>query len=87
MVHSPYIMALILSTTSVGIVVPLLKERGEINSDLGQALLLSAVVADFATMFLITVVVAVILRGGLTLDVIVIAALFIAFLLAVPLPH
>lgn len=79
MIQSPYIMTLILSTTSVGIVVPLLKERGEINSNLGQALLLSAVVADFATMFLITVLVAVIVRGGLTLDVVVIAALFIAF--------
>ncbi len=83
MIQSPYIMALILSTTSVGIVVPLLKERGEINSGFGQALLLSAVIADFFTMFLITIVVAVIARGRVTIDVVVIAFLFIAFFIVV----
>ena len=83
MIRSPYIMALILSTTSVGIVVPLLKERGETNSDFGQALLLAAVIADFFTMFLITIVVAVIAQGKLTIDIVVIAFLFIAFFIFV----
>lgn len=78
-VESPWVMALILSTTSVGIVVPLLKERGNLNSDFGQALILAAVVADFATMFLITVVVAIHIKGGLTIDVAVLAAVFAAF--------
>jgi len=59
--------------------VPLLKERGELASELGQTLVVGAVVADFATMFLITVLVAVHVRGGLTLDVVIIAVLFIAF--------
>ena len=85
MVESALIMALILSTTSVGIVVPLLKERAELNSDFGQALLLAAVVADFATMFLITLVAAVHLKGGLTIDVAIILLLFLAFLVTVNL--
>lgn len=46
---------LVLSTTSVGIVVPTLKERGLTGHRLGQTILLAAVVADFATMFLITI--------------------------------
>lgn len=78
-VESPWVMALILSTTSVGIVVPLLKERGSLNSNFGQVLILAAVVADFATMFLITVVVAIHIKGGLTVDVAVIASVFAAF--------
>ncbi|MEW5945185.1 MAG: monovalent cation:proton antiporter family protein [bacterium] len=56
-------MGLLLSTTSVGIVVPVLKETGENDMPLGQAILLSAVVADFATMVLITVAVIYFVRG------------------------
>ena len=77
--ESPYIMALIMSTTSVGLVMPLLKERGEADSNFGQILILSAVVADFTTMLLITVVVAFYDQAGLTLDVLVIGTLFIVF--------
>ena len=83
MVESPYVMALIMSTTSVGIVVPLLKERRDLSSSFGQAIILAAVVADFATMVLITVLVALTAEEGSTLDVAVIAALFAAFALFV----
>jgi Kef-type K+ transport system membrane component KefB len=46
-------MALILSTTSVGVVIPILREMGISKTALGQDVILAAIVADFATMMLI----------------------------------
>ena len=71
-------MALILSTTSLGVVVPVLKEKNLSVGVYGQTLLLSALVADFATMFLITIE-ATILASGLTTDVLLVSILFVAF--------
>jgi Kef-type K+ transport system membrane component KefB/Trk K+ transport system NAD-binding subunit len=73
-----WMMALILSTTSLGVVVPVLKERRLSSGIFGQALLIAALIADFATMILITVVVAA-LSHGLTLDILLIGVLFVAF--------
>jgi Kef-type K+ transport system membrane component KefB/Trk K+ transport system NAD-binding subunit len=78
--RDPWMMALILSTTSLGIVVPVLKERGLSASRYGQALLLAALVADFSTMFLITLYVAV-RSNGITVDILLIGILFLAVLL------
>jgi Kef-type K+ transport system membrane component KefB/Trk K+ transport system NAD-binding subunit len=73
-----WMMALILSTTSLGVVVPVLKERGLSTGRYGQTLLVAALIADFATMLLITVDVAV-LSHGITLDILLIGILFLAF--------
>ncbi len=78
LVSSPWMIALILSTTSLGVVVPVLKEQGLSTGRYGQSLLVAALIADFATMLLITVVVAV-LSVGLTLDILLIGLLFVAF--------
>jgi Kef-type K+ transport system membrane component KefB/Trk K+ transport system NAD-binding subunit len=80
MARDPWILTLILSTTSLGVVIPVLKERGLSNGLFGQALILAALVADFATMFLITVYVAIRSRG-LSLDILVVGILFVAALL------
>jgi Kef-type K+ transport system membrane component KefB/Trk K+ transport system NAD-binding subunit len=77
-VRDIWIMALVLSTTSLGVVVPVLKERRISSSFYGQSLLIAALIADFATMILITVDVA-ILSHGLTLDILLIGILFVAF--------
>ncbi len=77
---SPWMIALILSTTSLGVVVPVLKEQGLSNGRYGQTLLIAALIADFVTMLLITVVVAA-LSHGLTLDILLIGLLFVAFFL------
>ena len=75
-----WIVALILSTTSLGVVVPVLKETNLIGQRLGQCILVSAVLADFATMLLITLAVAIVSRG-LTAEILLIAVLFVAFFL------
>ena len=80
LVQNPWMMALILSTTSLGVVVPVLKEKELSSGSYGQSLLVAALIADFATMFLITVLVAAVSKG-LSLDILVIGVLFVAFFL------
>ncbi|MBW3582207.1 MAG: cation:proton antiporter [Euryarchaeota archaeon] len=50
-----FLSALVLSTTSVGIVVPTLRELALSRTGFGQDLLMTALVADFGTMLLLTV--------------------------------
>ncbi len=78
LVKAPLVMALILSTTSLGIVVPVLKERNLTSTRYGQSLLLTALVADFATLLLISVVVAALSRG-LSFDLLLILLLLAVF--------
>jgi trk system potassium uptake protein TrkA len=74
----PWLAALILSTTSLGLVMPVLKERDLMDRPYGQALLVAAVIADFATMLLVSIYV-VLHTQGLTLDVLLVLLLFGAF--------
>jgi Kef-type K+ transport system membrane component KefB/Trk K+ transport system NAD-binding subunit len=53
LVENPIIMGLILSTTSLGIVVPILKERDMAGTGYGQLVLLAALIADFLTLVLL----------------------------------
>lgn len=78
LVSNPWLMSLVLSTTSVGIVVPTLKERGLTPTPFGQAILVTSLVADFGTMALITAVAAV-LAGRSPAQVGLILVLFAAF--------
>jgi Kef-type K+ transport system membrane component KefB len=77
----PWMMGLILSTTALGVVVPILKEAGLSQTVFGQTILLATVIADFVTMFLISVLVAVISRG-LTAEILLVFLLFVAFFFA-----
>ena len=72
------LMALILATTSLGVVVPILKERDLIGQSYGQVLLIMSVIADFVTMLLVSVYV-LINTEGLTLDVLLVLLLFGVF--------
>ena len=79
-VKDPWMMTLILSTTSLGIVVPVLKEKKMSSTSLGQTILLSALLADFLTMFLITIYIA-IRSTGLGPNILLIGLLFIPVVL------
>lgn len=81
LVSDPWIMALILSTTSLGIVVPVLKEQRLTQERYGQSMLVASLIADFASILLISIYV--LLRSqGLTLDVLLVLVLFGAFVTA-----
>jgi len=79
LIENPFIMSLILSTTSVGVVVPALKDAGIIARPFGQGVLLSALIADFSTLLLITAALAA-AGEGLSPKLLLIGALFVAFL-------
>jgi Kef-type K+ transport system membrane component KefB/Trk K+ transport system NAD-binding subunit len=78
--HS-WFLALALSTTSVGIVIPVLKERGELAENLGQSIIISAMVADFATIFLISMATAVLMKGWNLEAFIILSLFFITYLI------
>lgn len=77
-IQDPILMGLILSTTSLGLVVPTLKERRELRTMYGQALLFASLIADFATMLLISIYV-IFHTSGLTLEMLVVLILVGAF--------
>lgn len=53
-VKSPLLVAIILSATSLGIVIPLLKDAGESTSDFGQLVIAGATIADFGAVILLS---------------------------------
>lgn len=53
-VEDGLIVAIILSATSLGVVVPLLKDAGEASGAFGQLTIAAASIADFATIILLT---------------------------------
>ena len=71
-------MALALSTSAVGVVTPTIREQGMIKRDLGQTILISAFIADFTTVLLLTVH-TIHLEKGVTWETFLIALVFILF--------
>ena len=77
---NPMLLGLILSTTSLGVVVPVLKERHLTSTRYGQYLIVASSIADFVTLLLLTTVIAV-LQRGLTLELLLIPTLLLIFML------
>ncbi|AYU54782.1 monovalent cation:proton antiporter family protein [Staphylococcus debuckii] len=70
------LMVIIISTISLGVVVPTLKEMNIMRTTIGQFILLTAVLADLFTMILLTVYGALNGKGGATLWLISILVIF-----------
>jgi trk system potassium uptake protein TrkA len=75
--RDPVIIALILSTTSLGVVMPVLKERGLIKTELGQHILVYAVIGDFATVLLVSAYL-LFFSHGLSFQILLVLALLAA---------
>jgi Kef-type K+ transport system membrane component KefB len=78
----PLFVAIVLSATSLGIVVPVLKDSNEASSTFGQLVIAAATIADFATVILLSLffsrestdtVTKVLLLGGLLLFAVLLA--------------
>src|SRR3954447_10587401 len=54
-VDSPILIAVILSSTSLGVIVPVLQDAGEAQSPFGQLVIAAASIADFASVLLLTI--------------------------------
>jgi Kef-type K+ transport system membrane component KefB len=54
LVETPLLVAIILCATSLGVIVPVLKDAGELESRFGQLVLASASIADFGAVILLS---------------------------------
>ncbi len=54
LVKSPLLIAIILSATALGVVVPVLKDAGESASNFGQLVIAAATIAEFGTIILLS---------------------------------
>ncbi|GAB4427222.1 MAG: monovalent cation:proton antiporter family protein [Anaerolineales bacterium] len=75
----PWLLAFILSATSLGVLLPILKERKLTNTPFGQFVFVAATLADFVTVILFTVYI-ITFNRGFDLEIFSIGLLFIAFL-------
>ncbi|MDQ2750239.1 MAG: cation:proton antiporter [Actinomycetota bacterium] len=53
-VHSPLLLAIALSATSLGLIVPVLKDAGQSDGEVGQTAIVAATVADFSAILLLS---------------------------------
>jgi Kef-type K+ transport system membrane component KefB len=54
LVTEPLFVAIVLAATSLGIIVPILKDTGEVGSRFGQLVIAASTIADFATIILLS---------------------------------
>jgi Kef-type K+ transport system membrane component KefB len=55
LVSQPLFIAIVLSATSLGVVVAVLKDAGQVSSTFGQLVIAGATIADFATVILLSI--------------------------------
>lgn len=77
-VKNIWYFSLIMVTTSVGIILPVLKNRAETNSHFGQMLILSAAVADILSIILFTIT-AFVLKNGFKPELLWLLSLVVLF--------
>lgn len=77
--YGPF-MTLVLATTSVGLVVPTLRNTRRTATRLGQYILISAILADFLTLVLVAVL-ELVEKHGVSLELLQMPALFIAVII------
>jgi Kef-type K+ transport system membrane component KefB len=77
--ESPLFLALVISTTSLGVVIPVVRELGITRSQYGQDLILGAIIADFGTMLMIPLVIAMQKGDSLLLPAIILPLIAIFF--------
>ncbi|MDZ7741785.1 MAG: monovalent cation:proton antiporter family protein [Bacteroidota bacterium] len=79
-IRNVWYFALIMVTTSVGIILPVLKNRGEINTRYGQMLILAAAIADIMSILLFTIT-AFVIKEGFQFELLYILFLAVIFIL------
>ena len=78
MTRNPLLMGMILSTTSLGMVVPVLKERELMSRPYGQCLLITTLLSDFIPLLLLGLLIS-ILTQGFTLNLFLFLVLLLVF--------
>src|SRR5215218_4009301 len=75
LVDTPLLVAIILCATSLGVLVPVLKDAGEISTTFGQLIIASASIADFGAIILLSIFFSG--EGGTGSTVLLLGALFL----------
>src|SRR4051794_36071199 len=75
LVDTPLLVAIILCATSLGVLVPVLKDAGEISSTFGQLIVAAASIADFGAIILLSIFFSG--EGGTGSTLLLLAALFV----------
>ena len=78
---NPWLLVFILSATSLGVLLPVLKERELTRTPFGQIVFISATLADFITAILLTIFL-IVLDTGFDLEILSISLLFLFFFIA-----
>jgi len=73
-----FYLAIILSSSAGGLILPTLRELGVLKSDFGQRILITAFVAEFATVLLVTVY-TIHLEKGITWEMFLLVLVFVLF--------
>src|SRR4051794_19180028 len=73
LVQTPLLVAVILSATSLGVIIPVLKDAGEIATPFGQLVVAAGTIADFGAIILLSILFTG--EGGTTATLLLIAAL------------
>jgi Kef-type K+ transport system membrane component KefB len=55
LVETPLLIAIILCATSLGVLIPVLKDAGEISSTFGQLIVAAGTIADFGAVILLSI--------------------------------
>jgi Kef-type K+ transport system membrane component KefB len=55
LIETPLLVAIILASTSLGVIIPVLKDAGETSSQFGQLVIAGATIADFSAIFLLSI--------------------------------
>jgi Kef-type K+ transport system membrane component KefB len=55
LIETPLLIAIILSATSLGVLIPVLKDAGEIDSTFGQLIIAAGTIADFGAVILLSI--------------------------------
>jgi Kef-type K+ transport system membrane component KefB/Trk K+ transport system NAD-binding subunit len=76
----PWLLAFVLSATSLGVLLPILKQRSLTHTTAGQAIFLTALLSDFVTVILLTVFL-ILMQKGMDLEIFSIVLLFLVFFL------
>jgi Kef-type K+ transport system membrane component KefB len=79
-VREPLLLAIALSATSLGLVVPVLKDAGRVDSEVGQTAIAAATVADFAAIVLLSLFFST--AGGSTGSKLILLVTFVAVIVA-----
>ena len=55
LIETPLLVAIILCATSLGVLIPVLKDAGEISSTFGQLIVAAGTIADFGAVILLSI--------------------------------